>query len=1066
MKLSRRDFIHSGCTAVAASLVPRKADARFPRGFISQTLNNNRVTINAASQFINIVKGFGFDKHITNCSADGYPVTSPPVALLNRGATNMPGGYYGTFTMSWSGSACMQINGPPLVVASGGTNIFAINSASGDQAAGSNIEFGTNVGSVLTVATNPTIVFAFGWNIQSIGNNGSGLIRITCKTGYVNSTFSYAQSGIDQNGNSGPLVNITGASANTGANGLWVMTNATATTFDLVGSTFTNAQASPAGQGIVACSGMSMQWNTTTGFSSLSNWLWYRTVDATDLLTNGYIYDDVYVSQLKTLFNNGTSPSAYGWLRFMDATAVQGSYESSFANRTPTTYLDYPANYFIAGFKTTSSGAAISSSGGGVSYTCSDASTVAWNGSTYNDGAVIQGIPDVTNTSAFPTLAVGAGPAKPIYNTLAEHQNYICAGSLPTAGQTMQFTFAATWLNGGSTLTLNYVTSAGVTATGNTTGSSTTVVLSAVTGTTFTGNVVSGSGIPAGTTITAGSGGAGTYTFSNAVNLTNVAITINNDTASFTTLNFSLRAFFGANSILSGATVQFANSTASGNGTSIFSRSRQVQGSGSTGTGPLTVTYVSGPACLTIGRIPVSTIQSAATPSGVGGTESTFIYNFLLDGWLYQHDGIVQGIPLEAMADLCNRVGAHCWYNFSIATSSAYITAVANFFATNLNPGLRFGFEVGNENWNPAHLLFIEFGLATCLNFSTGSANANAGWQGLKTRQYAPISKAAWTAAGRSASDHYVFQMWQVGNQIGQSFQTVSLNGSIFNTSTNPIYAAIGGLGGAAGTDYTTAPNRPVDFTNGIGQAPYWNSHWLGSGSFTFAGQVGGTVAQNAPWLQAALDFANGNTSTAFTSMANQFNGTTARSGGSNTGSNLADYAVWMGEYNTIAASYDGAGRVTAGLPNMALFDYEGGPSFGVGVSGNTGVNSVTFNTVVTGDITALAAQFTALSWDVSPYTVSTTNNPTEMATMALEMLQAWKFDVTNTGAAANTSSYSNLIQTYYYGALKSAASNGREVHPAQYGYYEQNWGFYPEDFHGGTPYTNFNACQTWNAGG
>lgn len=75
----------------------------------------------------------------------------------------------------------------------------------------------------------------------------------------------------------------------------------------------------------------------------------------------------------------------------------------------------------------------------------------------------------------------------------------------------------------------NPQTVAGATFTGNTSGSSTTITVSAITGTIGIGDVITGTGIPANTTIvsqTSGTvGGNGVYVMSAAANLTNIACT-------------------------------------------------------------------------------------------------------------------------------------------------------------------------------------------------------------------------------------------------------------------------------------------------------------------------------------------------------------------------------------------------------------------------------------------------------------------------------------------------------------------------------------------------------------
>lgn len=228
MKISRRDFIHAGCIVGAGTLVPSQAEAWIHGSAIG---NSNRVTVNANVFFLNLAKGFAFpSQDPTTVSSDGYPLSTPSSAIVAN--PSMPANYYGTFVWKFTGEGSMQIAAaPPIVLTSGGS--FLVGSPSTDIAP-------SNV-TILT-QTNPKIVFAFGWNIQSISSGSGGVITINTKTNYVASGSGYT---IDSS-----TVQITGANANTGANGTWTITNLTASSFDLVGSTFTNAQAGAAGQAI------------------------------------------------------------------------------------------------------------------------------------------------------------------------------------------------------------------------------------------------------------------------------------------------------------------------------------------------------------------------------------------------------------------------------------------------------------------------------------------------------------------------------------------------------------------------------------------------------------------------------------------------------------------------------------------------------------------------------------------------------------------------------------------------------------------------------------------------
>ena len=110
-------------------------------------------------------------------------------------------------------------------------------------------------------------------------------------------------------------------------------------------------------------------------------------------------------------------------------------------------------------------------------------------------------------------------------------------------------------------------------------------------------------------------------------------------------------------------------------------------------------------------------------------------------------------------------------------------------------------------------------------------------------------------AASRPANTHYIFQMSATFDvTTNGDFDTAQLKGTSLNASTNTIYATYGGLNGRSAPSYTATGSRPVDITTATGCAPYWSNPWWQS----YAPEITGTVAINAPWLQAALDYANG----------------------------------------------------------------------------------------------------------------------------------------------------------------------------------------------------------------
>lgn len=926
----------------------------------SSGLNANRVTINAPAGYLNLAKGFGFNIDPNNMSSDGYPTTTPTGGTYGSNPSFPPANYFGSFVWKWTGTGAMQWTGaPPIVVTSGGLNIFELNSASGDLAAG-NVSVVTQ--NLAVGATSPRIVFSVGWNIQAIANNGSGLIRITTKTGFASTATT------------GLVVTITGANANTNANGTWTITAVDNQNFDLQSSTFANTQG-VAGTATYAGSGLTsfkMLNGFGTSFSGMSDLVICRSTDEASI-TAGLITDLVLVNQLKYLMNSASRGSP-GWLRFMDLSAVQASFEGDFAQRVPSTYLCYNATGVRPGYWTPSASGAITRAASDV-YTCSDPSVSVWNGSTYIDNAIVQGVPSATNSAGTPTLNVGGHGAKPIFNIVDGMPPFVLklTGGAPSPGvDVLQFTFTAnSWtspqLNGGAPYVFNYTTVAG--------------------------------------------------------------------DGTLATLNANLQLALAADATLAAAKIFFVNPQ-NGIGPFVLPRTAQQQ--------RLAITYTSGPAIVLVQNMQISSITAANT--------GTFVYNYLLDGWLYRNGGMNTTIPFEAIVDFCNQVGAHCWLPLGF-TKGAWVTAVAQFFGdsvTGLRSGLRFGNEPWNEIWNSSASPFAQIqSLGCALGWGVSGLEGTYSYAGLRAIQYAALAKAAWIGKGRSASDYYVLQPSATFDVTSSgNFDSFQLKGTSLTTSNN-TYATYGGLNGGSAPSYTAAGSRPVDITTATGCAPYWGSPWWG-GSAAGVGSITGVITQNIPWLQASLDFTNGLTTTAYTSLANQFNGTTTRAAGSSSGLLLAQqYAASIfPAQEALCAQYDSY-RSGAGLQPLGIIDYEGGPQWGMGADYISGVNSVNST-----DITALANRMTALSWNVSAYTVSGTDNKTECATQVITMTQAWKYDA----------SYKNMIKASYYQALVSVSGSHRETRPAQYGYAAQSWGVFPVSYLAGNQYMNYDAISEFNA--
>ena len=453
--------------------------------------SNQRLNINIANEgthYLNIAKQFVWNVDPTNMNADGYPAALPATSW--QCGMGLTPGYYGSWTWSWTGTASMEISGPPLIVLGGGT-YFGLGGSTGDIQSNATI----------TSQANPAVVFNFGWNIQSIASGGPGgtAIKVAAKTGWL-SQFAA--------GSTIPM-QIAGANSNTGANGNWTAVVIDTTSFYLQGSTFTNAQGAAGGTAVYAGQASLSILNTGT-FSGFANLIFCRTPDYTAVQAGSY-WDGMggttglttLVGQLKDL-----NP---GWLRFMDLSTVQGNFEKDWAQRTPVTALSWPTSegrwvhdYWVGTLSQT-----------GDAYSCSDPTVSVWSGSDYLDGAIVQGHIATPNTGGTPTLAVGGHPALPVIDAENVPLFITCNAGVGNA------TIAATGSSySGTTVTLNLaagLSGAHAVAVGD------RIVLSGITGTgTDLATLNNGGATPFWTTISGTTGTTIKFTVASGLNITSI----------------------------------------------------------------------------------------------------------------------------------------------------------------------------------------------------------------------------------------------------------------------------------------------------------------------------------------------------------------------------------------------------------------------------------------------------------------------------------------------------------------------------------------------------------------
>src|SRR5262249_4823126 len=113
------------------------------------------------------------------------------------------------------------------------------------------------------------------------------------------------------------------------------------------------------------------------------------------------------------------------------------------------------------------------------------------------------------------------------------------------------------------------------------------------------------------------------------------------------------------------------------------------------------------------------------------------------------------GLPVADVIDLCNTVGADCWFSIPHAASDACLTALGQQFAAGLAAGRRVYLEYSNEVWNSG---FPQFEHAYAMAQLDGTLPGTGyqrqqQWYARQTGHLQALFLAAWTGAGRAAGD-------------------------------------------------------------------------------------------------------------------------------------------------------------------------------------------------------------------------------------------------------------------------------------------------------------------------
>jgi hypothetical protein len=189
------------------------------------------------------------------------------------------------------------------------------------------------------------------------------------------------------------------------------------------------------------------------------------------------------------------------------------------------------------------------------------------------------------------------------------------------------------------------------------------------------------------------------------------------------------------------------------------------------------------------------------------GSLGTFTYDGILDKVLFNVNGLQASVPIEAQAQLANRVNANLWATIPPWASDNYVTNWANTACSNLGSQFYLYPEYSNEIWN---FSFPQTQWAFQRGTTFGFSSPYQSYYGLRVRQIMGNLIPASGCVGHLLRYVEAFQAAGDATTVTYRFNGANLV---------PGNAAYNSFTGSA--NYSASPNRPIDVVETIAYAPY-----------------------------------------------------------------------------------------------------------------------------------------------------------------------------------------------------------------------------------------------------
>lgn len=860
------------------------------------------------------------------------------------------------------------------------------------------VSFNLTIGTGSGVSTQPTLAAPVEF---STGALVSGIQTSTATAGLVEltGTLTTAFSSL-VSGAIAQINNVTNL-----ASGLYTINVIDSQHIELVGTTFNGTMAvvggGPGPQSEVIFTGGNVSWAFLTGtFTNMDGAVLCRSqntpVSDCTGIANGHHVNPDYVSLFKAPQLNPRL------VRFMNFSGVTGNNLSTNFNFRPvTTNLSWGLTTQVLAYW-----GGTATNGGSDNYTLASNPTASPASGGFVDGEIVSGVISGANTGYNPKLGItGRTGTAPILDSSASELGLTMTGSVPPTATTISIVFTGGGL--ASPFTYHYLTSTSV----------------------------------------AGPGGALDTSFVNIA--TNISADLNGNVRG----NSGALVTAGIFSQTAGAFVGFKyNPNINSSGVAALGNGMTITGSDSASS----ATYHFG----------------FLTPGVLANNELvSFTYSALAGGWITSPGSTINGggpnggPPLEFYEDFCLQANVGMWLNMPLLYSASSISSAVTHIA---NSGVKeLALEISNETWNfgGGGNASIVQNLGMLIGLQYPGNESIYGNVGLRIAQMSAAARTAWANAGRNANQLFIVNAYQFV-QPGAT-QPDQFNGTNLNPASNVTLAAYGGpysnltaTPGASATNYSAAGNRPIDASDLVSPASYWQGGQFNS-TFNFGLTLGVPLASYNCALVASYNFVHGNSTQQQTALdflystSNQtgdlYNGTlngavdnafqlASRAHGS--GNSAADYFG----ITTIVASYDtfrtGAGKNVLGVAGYEG-DFEGEPI------DSTSTTTIANSLTALGDTSGYTSGLAGSSCGMTVVGGGPTSTVASDASNMFTLLTAFK----------NDDRFRALYAKYFSDFQTAINSQGARIAlPATFGLDgPSDWSKYPGSIYS-TPFKSLNA--------